>query len=328
MARKKIISTKMKIFMLALFISSISCFIAGFIVLSNSGFTLSKYFDTSDWFLGFNSYNENPNFNYSQSLSDIKSLTLDFGNAVSSDENISINKHSYSTSIENYSGDTLNVLGFTNNSNIITNGEPFIVKKENNILKITFNKDIFTNNFAVKFNIQIPQSYAGDLNITNTSGNVNLNNSSFTNLDIKSVNSDIQLDSIKSPKINLSTTNGNINTNFLTSNDLLLNTINGDANINNVSGVVKATAVNGDIFASLANPLSSFIANTTSGDVDISINDNKNLSVTYSTVNGDFTSNLANNNLPEHNENISFSIGDGSSIINVKTVTGDFTIYP
>lgn len=323
MNKKKLISTKMKIFMTLLLIGSIALFSIAGVVLYNSGFKLNNYFNlknpTLDYFNNhYVDYNKE-SFSTTSSLNGIENLNLDF--------------NEYITSIETYEGEDIKVSVYPRNSNIQDISSPIIITPDNNTLTIKANTDTLSkvNNNDFEFLIQIPYSYSKNLNINLLSGDISLHNINLLNLTIKSTDSDITLDNLKSESATISVTNGNINTNNSTINKTSFDTVSGDIDLNNASGSVTLSSVNGDIDSTLTDSLTDLSINTTSGDVDLSIANNNNISVSFSSTTGEFEPNISDpslNNLsiPKSGGSINFALGTGTSKIDVTTVTGDFAL--
>lgn len=333
MAKQKLISTKMKVFMLCLFAGSIISFSAAGVLLYNSDFTLANYFDVNDWNLSFFSNSSrlqgHESYLTNQDLNEIENLSIDF--------------NGYNVYFETYEGNTLDLYLYDNfnrrsNSRNVTSSNtvesPFSISREGNKLTVKPNTNLLTELAShYEFMIKIPYSYSKTLNINSSSGEMNLDNLKLSNINLKAINSTINLNSVSCESANISLTNGNIHGDSFSSKNLVASTVNGNLYFSPLSGEVKLTTVNGNIHSTITSYLTNLDINTTSGYVNLNIPDEGDFSFNYSTMNGEFLSELNNPNgsyldIPTKVQgSTEFSTGNGTNKINVKTVSGNFKIY-
>lgn len=305
---KKLMSTKMKLFMVFLLITSITCFISSMIILYNSDFKLTNYVDFNMW----NNKNHTYYSDYStiildQPLNDIKNLNIDFTGhdvtlEVHSGNNLIINANKPTSSIES-------LLNITNNDGSIT------------ILPSGISKNIL---------VKIPLNYANNLDFKSTNGYVNLADITLESLKINCINSDVNINNLTLTSGNIYTTDGDISLTDINSKDLSVNTLDGDIYGNNLKGIVNLKTVSGDILAGFTNEITNSKIDTTDGDVSLNIPDNSNFLIDFNTVTGElddyvYSSITSNANIEKFNNNSKIIIGTGVVPISVTTVDGDLS---
>lgn len=304
---KKLISTKMKIFMVFLLIASITCFTTSLVVLYRSDFKLSDYSNlNNNWSFGWrdNYYN---NFNTTlldEPLTNIENLNIDFTG--------------YKVTLEVYSGDNL----------IINSSDPSSsTEKSLNISNTDGTLAISASNISRNLLLKIPSSYTNNLDFKYTDGSANLSDITLESLKIQSTNSDININNVTLSSANISTTNGDINLNNINSKDLSVNTSNGEIFSTNLKGNVNLSSTSGDIFASLTNEITNSKINTTNGDVELNLPIDNNFLIDFNTTNGELDDylNSSKYNIKNHNGNFKITIGTGVIPISVTTINGDLS---
>ena len=325
MENKKIISSKMKIFMAFLLLSSIICFTTAFIQLYYSDFRVDNYFNISQYYNNVLYWSKDSNdlsgdevYSKSIDLKDIDNMNIDFNN--------------YPTVVQTYPGDNLSISIYSNNnsssaqnkqiellSNSVDN-KTLVVTPAQNILSI----NEYRNN--ISFLIKIPYSYSSSININTSNGSIDLNNLNIKNLNIKTTNSDISINNLNSETTNISTTNGSIVTNGLNTKDLILNTTDGSISStdNFTNGIIST--INGSIYTLISNNASNLSLNSTSGDVNVSIDKNSNLTLSYSTINGSLYREYYEDDSDYLNTDNTMKFGNGNGTVNVKTINGDLNL--
>lgn len=305
---KKLISTKMKVFMVFLLITSITCFTSSMVVLYNSNFKLSDYTNWDNWFLGFNSTHYNHSY-YNNNildmpLSDIENLNFDFSDGTN-------------INFETYPGSNLIINDSTNSDNNLT-----VTNVEGTL---TIAPSAVSNAVLVK----LPLNYAKNLNLKLTNGNVNLSDLTLTALKIETVSSNINMNNIKCPTANISSNNGDINLNKFLSTDLSIYSSNGDINTTNLEGNIAIKNISGDIDTHF-NPSNTtkVVVDSTNGDVDLHLSQDSNCTIEYTTINGnvDDISKISlnqNTSISRNNKNAKIVIGTGSTPVLITTVSGD-----
>lgn len=325
MEKRKIISNKMKIFMAFLLLSSIICFTTAFIQLYYSDFKIDNYFDVSQYYnntlnLGMDSNVLNGDEIYSKSI-DLKDI-----------DTVNINFDNYTTIVQSYPGDNLSISIYSKyNSSSAQNKQIELLSNsiDNKVLKVTPSQNILSVNEYrnnISFLIKIPYSYSNSVNINNSNGNIDLTNLNLKNLNIKSTNSDVLINNLNAESTTISTTSGNIVTNGLNSKELALNTTDGNISSTDNFSNSSISTINGYISALISSNLSNLTINSTSGDVNLSIEKDSNLTLTYSTINGSLYRDSSDNNSDYVDTDTTLTFGNGSGKVNIKTVHGDLNI--
>lgn len=306
---KKLISTKMKIFMAFLLIGSITFFTSSMVVLYRSDFKLSDYTNFGKWDLGWNNHHY---YDYSSTfldepLTNIQNLNMDFTG--------------YDVELEVHSG-----------SNLIINGNPNFSSVDNslNVTNVDGTLTILPSNISRNILIKLPSSYNNNLDFKFTDGYANLSNMTLKTLKFQGVNADLDINVVTLTSGNFSTTNGDITLKDISSNDLSANTLDGEIYSTNLKGNVNLTTIEGDIFAGLSNEINNSKINTTNGDVNLELPPDNNFLIDYNTVSGDFdqysnSSNFNKYDIKRNNRNYKITIGTGTIPISITTVNGDLS---
>lgn len=318
---KKIISTKVKVLMVILLISSIACFTSAGIVLYKSGFSLANYFnwDSCKFGLLFDDY-----YGYNNQIT--SNIPLD------SIETISINLSNYDNIIATSTDNTLSIISHYNNSINFDVKDYFIYTVENNMLNITFKEPISTANEPY-FEIYIPQTYSKNISITSDNSNISLNNIALNSLICNLNYGDISLNDGNINSMNISLNNGDIYTTNITTTDCVLNTTNGDISLSKFKGEnLNLSSTNGEIDCSLVTTPSNIDIKTEHGDVDLCLPQNSSFELIYETTYGDLENdfyNLTETNIKTNSNGKTYILKNGSAEnkVTVKTSNGELTLY-
>ena len=305
---KKFISTKMKIFLLALLILSIIFYAPGCVVLIQSNYNLAHYSDE----LNFNPNSLRYNFNFSNNF-------LNFTNSYSSHDyditddisEIDFNMNSQSVEIVNTNTDKLNI----KIKSFSSSGTELNLVKNNN--KMTFSPTVNIPDNA-EIIISVPSDYSkkATLKINTSSGDITVNNISANTLNASSASGDVDLNNCDLNYLYSSSSSGDINLNAVnsyveTNLSCLSGSIDGTGNF----GVLTGTTSSGDISVTFKNNLNNVFLSAVSGDIDLYIPSDCGYEAIYTTISGELNS--SNDNL--------FN-GDKSNKININTTSGDLSI--
>lgn len=311
---KKLISTKMKVFMVFLFITSITCFASSAVVLYNSNFKFSDYTNWDNWNInwGYNHYTYN---NYDKTvldepLTDITNLNIDF--------------NGYDVVVQLHSGNNI-IINTNINSTESISSDYLTVNKSDKTLSISpknINKNVL---------VKIPSTYSKNLSLNFTSGSADLSNITLEALNIQGINSDLNLNNLTCTSSILSTTNGNITLNNITSNDLSVDTLNGEVYLTNLKGNITIKTISSNIFANLTNEITNGSFNSTNGNIELQLPSDNNFLIDYNTVNGELdtysaSSNTSNFNITSNNRNHKIKMGTGITPISITTIDGDLSL--
>lgn len=301
---KKFISTKMKLFMLALFILSITLYASGCIVLAQSGYKLSDY---------SNELNINPNsFKFDVNFFDFNnsSITKDYPLNDNITE-ISLNLNSQDIKVENYEGQNLKVQIKSNSS---ISGELPETEDGN---KLILNTRYDTPSDAT-ITLSIPNSFSdrGTLKLVTSSGDIQTSNLSLDSLSISTASGDSKVSNLNLNYYSLNSSSGDSHfSNLSILNETNLSSSSGDLVGSGNLGKVIANTTSGDINLKFENSLKNSSLSSVSGSISLSLPTNSGYKINYETTSGDLNSSSGK-----------LSAGDESSIINVNTTSGDLTI--
>ena len=319
--KKKLISTKMKIFMTFLLVTSILFYTTALIQLNNSNFKLSNY-------LNINEYNfPNWSFSTNSTLGGDEILSKDIN--LNDIDTIDINFNNNYAVIETYPGDKLNITAYstyyskaiTETIDIISNS---IDSKNLNLSTATDLSNSKEYENSISFLIKIPYSFSNNTNINIGSGNINLNNLNLKNLNIKTSSANIYINNLNSDNANISSTSGDLITNKFNTNKISLHNVSGSISSTGITGDATISTISGSISILASINLNTLDIDSNSGNVHFSVSEDSNISLNYSTINGEFyKSNYDNNN---YSKNISLNFGDGSKKVNIKTVNGNLIL--
>ena len=299
---KKLISTKMKMFIIGLLILSIIFYTSGCIILVKSNYKLSDY--TNEINFRASSFSNNF-FNFINSSS---SHDYNIDDDISE---INFNINSQDISVVNTDSELLNVSinGFSA-PNIQMN-----LSKNNNKMIFSSNVDIPDYTDII---ISIPKSISDKimLKITTRNGNININNFSYNSINLSSASGDICLKNSNLNYIYSSTSSGDIILDSVTSYiETNLSCLSGSIDGTGNFGTLTGSTSSGDISLAFIDSLQNVFLNSTSGDITLSLPSKLGYEINYSTIYGDLNS---NNDLLIN--------GDKSNKLNVNTTSGDLNI--
>lgn len=315
---KKLISTKMKIFMSILLIGSITSFISAFVVLSNSGYKLSNYKDDFENFIYNIRYD---NFNYHRNF-DNNSIV--FESDCSQINSLNINLGNYDVDVEtSYDTDKLTV--FAEYDFDISSNNILLSNLTNGSLNLTSFNGLNSND--VYYKIIIPATFKGELAISTANGYISLNNLNANNITVKSLNSDITLTNNVTDAITVSLTNGNIYSYHNSAKSIEINSINSEIAVEDKVKDIKVDNTNGDIVIIASEEIKNCNVNNVSGDVEFYSNVNRGFELAFETVSGEFENNAVVNSFTSNFNKYKATKGDPEATIFIKTVSGDFELY-
>jgi lia operon protein LiaG len=306
--QKGLISTNMKIFMLLLFLLSITFYASGCIVLVKSGYKLSDY---------ANELNINPDaFKFNLN---VNGLNFDFNNSSISKDytlndnitEIDINLNSQDIKVVNYDGQDLKVQ-IKSHSNV-SNELPMT----ENGNKLIFNTQYDTPSNAT-ISVSVPNKFTdkGTFKVVTSSGHIDVSNLNVNTLSLSSASGDINASDLNLNYLVLNSSSGEIKFDTIkTSTETKFTSASGDIIGSGTLGTVTGNTSSGDINLKFKDSLSNTALSTASGSVSLSFPKNLGYKVNYETVSGDLNS--------PSNE---LSFGDGSSLINVNTTSGDLNV--
>lgn len=294
--KKKFMSRPMKIFIIVLTTIFISTYIISAILLFNSNYSLSKYFN------GFNISFDYDEFSFSSGkyhISDSTEYNLD--DALT---NIDISTSSIDVIIEPSDSDKIKVSisGKAKEHSSLNN--LFNINNSNTSeLSISQKEKLFWGG-NLRLTLSIPSKYNKNLTINTTSGDISL--------------SDLTLQTV-----NTNSTSGDVDIENITASESKVNLTSGDIDANGNLGNISMDSTSGDIDLELDKLGSSNNISTCSGDIYLSSSDT-NYSLEYKTNSGDFDNGTSQDYTKSINT-YNMSSGNGDNKINVSTTSGDFS---
>ncbi|MEK2646976.1 DUF4097 family beta strand repeat-containing protein [Bdellovibrio sp. BCCA] len=139
--------------------------------------------------------------------------------------------------------------------------------------------------------IEVPASFAQELDVVTVSGNVTVENLNVDELELKTVSGDIALNQVSANKIEMKSVSGNLNAEGASIKKIEGKSVSGNlAFANSLPADIDLTSVSGDVKMKLVkNDKTQFALKSVSGDIKNAHGSNKNgnYNVKVSTTSGD-----------------------------------------
>lgn len=280
--KKQFISKKIKLFMASIFISSLICYISAFILLFNSGYSFSKFYnhlrgtDISSVKLYFIKNSLDFSLNQSTSLNE-----YELNDSIDS---IYFNIASQDIEIQSYDGDVLQVK--VKGSKFLNNNDDLITSQNDSTLIFSSSN---TMNSKAHIIVNIPKAILTnyDIYINTSNGNIFAYNINTDSLNLSSYSGYIYLSDSSANYLNLKNFNGDItvsnNTTFIESK-FSLNS--GNLAANGDLGLLTANNMSGDITLELEQISKDISLTCVSGDINLLVPENSNYKTDYSSLHG------------------------------------------
>ncbi len=254
---------------------------------------------------------------------------------------------------------------------IQTNYKPelIVTKKTNSVIIETKKSDVKSISIKkgeLNLDVYLPKNYDKELNISNISGDINIDNYSLYKLIVSSVSGSVRIKNINAEEVNVNTTSGNLDLNNincgeyfesysvsgkceidkLQSKEVECYSTSGRVSINNLNtNELDITSVSGEIKAH--GSIKSIDINTTSGDVDIKTDEiagdidietvsgtlklklpeDCDVNFVSETISGTLDAQYKFSNIKINRNKSRGTKGTGKYDVDVSTVSGDITIY-
>jgi len=249
-------------------------------------------------------------------LSGCTSLSV-FQYYVYDDSNYNIGNKAYNGEVQTIQIDwivgNINIIKSTNHE-IIINEEVDIEiedifkvhsKLENNILDIKFagSSCKLEHSYKVKNLYVYLPTEINEININNISADIKINFVNIKDLTINNISGDIMIEDTSLNKVNLRNTSGEI------------------IMMNNKINIVEVTSISGNVGLSFVNSPEKIVATTTSANVIIYIASQEQISATFESVLGKFSSNL-----DYQQEGNLYKFNNGGYLYSISSVSGNFKI--
>jgi DUF4097 and DUF4098 domain-containing protein YvlB len=199
------------------------------------------------------------------------------------------------------------------------------------------NSDFINIMIAKKLEVLVPAELAegfDKLLLDATSAEAAIDSFTVDTIEIEETSGEVALSNIASGTLRVHSTSGTISVANSTADDMVLDTVSGEIELTNVVtvnvtadttsgeqtmtgsfGKVDAESVSGEIAIRSSTAITDLFCDTVSGGVSVTVPESENLSVSYSTTSGDFSS------------EIPVLLKDGSATLRFNTVSGSISIY-
>lgn len=200
-----------------------------------------------------------------------------------------------------------------------------------------------------KIELTVPSGFQGQIYAESASGDISLGGMwTLWNLQVKTRSGDSSVGSVRAEHILIESTSGDIDVKeawgsrqlFSVSGDICLEggrgrlqagTTSGDMAMGGMDTWTELESVSGDIGAKFAGITQPVKITTVSGDMDIKIPDDSNVSIEGRTINGDIVAHLGGAQISTLNEHsVSARMGSGSSentpVMDIQSVSGDICV--
>ncbi len=201
-----------------------------------------------------------------------------------------------------------------------------IADEDNGRLEIKVHRPNFNiTNSRVKLDITIPESYVKNLALASVSGDVNMiiQDKELDKLNMASTSGNIQ-GKLKSCELNASSISGSVQC-VIERGNMHAATTSGDISCRTGSGDIDATSVSGEIDIH-SGDFKQINANSTSGDVNITVPSDSSFKINFDSVSGSVDCNVPLNVQNSSKRHFEGTYGNGDGYINAHTVSGSCNI--
>ncbi len=198
------------------------------------------------------------------------------------------------------------------------------VDLENLLTDEFYNFDSFEEEKTLIVNLprKLHYNYIYDLSIYTFSADAEISGQSFPVMSFCSTSGNITSDNMNIPEFSAATTSGNIELTNINSNNITTDTVSGDVTLSGEIGELSVNSISGDCYAAFDNENVSDIGiNTVSGKATLALPDYMGFTVNHSSVSGNFKCDFEGTSASD-----SFVAGDGSTSIEMDSVSGDLNI--
>ncbi|WP_250674765.1 DUF4097 family beta strand repeat-containing protein [Paraclostridium ghonii] len=181
----------------------------------------------------------------------------------------------------------------------------------------------------MKVEVLLPQSYDGNLNISNNVGDIEfLSDLKFDNINLKVKTGDIDINNkLTANKVVIDSKTGDLYVNTLIAKDSSIDNKTGDIEIEEFQGKGNIDAKVGDIYCGIETLDGNLKVRSEVGDIDLFLNENLNFKLDVNKGFGDIDTGLEFNNVSQTSKSFSGSFGkESGNLISVDIKTGDIEI--
>ncbi|MDZ5255118.1 DUF4097 family beta strand repeat-containing protein [Clostridium sp. LIBA-8841] len=204
---------------------------------------------------------------------------------------------------------------------VTENNDNLIIETQNSPHNI-FSRDL-------TLNIYIPESYKGDISITNVSGDIKSERVlELNSLRMETVSGDIEFNSVSAPTVTANTTSGDIEFNKLNTNTSSLKTVSGDIKASSYVGTLTVDSTSGSIDINLAEVKGASTINSVSGDVELGVEVSNNLALEGKTTSGsiEVADGVNTSNIEKGDKLLKATFNSGDNKLNITTASGDIKL--
>lgn len=178
-----------------------------------------------------------------------------------------------------------------------------------------------------KLDVYVPESYKKSMDIETVSGEIDIDKLESDDFKCHTTSGDMKINLIVASTIDFSSVSGSINIEELSSKSSDFETTSGDVKIEAISGDLKVESVSGSITALYKEFNNEVEAETVSGDVNLSLPQESEFKVDFSTTSGELE-----NDFPlvitgkVDKRDVKGTVGNGQKTIRIETTSGDAAI--
>lgn len=190
------------------------------------------------------------------------------------------------------------------------------------------NKPYVMMSRSPKLNMYVPEDYTGALKLSSASGEVNLSDFTFENLDIHVSSGNIDLRNIDATTASIKNTSGEITIDTMTTEKADIVATSGTIRVTDFIGEISGKNTSGNTRFELRELVGDIDFDVTSGNITIDfIDGNIDALLNLRTTSGDVDVNLKEADINEKSDNrFKESIGDGTYNILITNTSGDIVI--
>lgn len=208
----------------------------------------------------------------------------------------------------------------------------------------TFNNSNYTKN-NLDFVLYLPEELYKNLSIDTITGNITIDGINFKDLKTDNISGSTKINTIESSNLKMNSVSGkieiynssifSISTDTVSGSNKLENVNTKSFDFKSVSGSLesqgnfesfKGDTVSGDIYIDTSMLNDDYMITTVSGDVDLNLSKISDFNFRFNSLSGEIETERNLNFDRIHNDTVEGSSGNGGSLINIKTTSGDLII--
>lgn len=310
--RKRLISRGMKIFMTILLIIGLGCYISAGVVLYNSNYKVSDYYDEIRSLLHWDEF-------YYGDYNKVTSKNIALDDEIS---NVSISTNDANIEINSHDGNELKVELYSGVISSDRVNDSINITNASGLLKITLNEEIYFRQSIIK--IYVPRQYSKNIDVKSNNGEILVSNLNLNEFNIKSTTGDVELESVVSNNVAIETNDSDIKIGNGMFNTSKMNTTYGSIEAYGNLGISSLTSKDGDIELDLKGLGKSLDIISDFGDVDLNVALGVPYSIEFLSRYGEMM--CHNNDYNNKDTFNSYVEGSGENKITINVKNGDIDI--